>query len=262
MRFLQQRGWLTVTYSPEGSHSPSAWTGPARSRSPWGLSGETWTTLAAGRSEVSFHRAELRTKASLVVRSGLWRCFPSPVERKGQPMTDAKQTCSSSPVQWLWNRVTHIWMETIANISQHKISGRSVELGLSVGNFTNCKWFWLPTSLCHLFLRSSKQLVYHQTIQRVAQCNARCGLKCNKTSVPGKTVCLSCHSLNYLLHNRHGNDNDGVIRSGGVVDEQWICSLPARQTSFSQTAAQFRSVGRAANIGLGCGNWIILARKD
>lgn len=109
-----------VTYSPESSHSPSAYVGLARSRSlsPRGLSWETWTTLAAGGLAVSFRRGKLQTKASLVDASCLWCCFPSPVERKGQPMTNAKQTCSSSPVQWMWNRVTQIWMETIANISQ------------------------------------------------------------------------------------------------------------------------------------------------
>lgn len=42
----------------------------------------------------------------------------NPVEKKRLPVTAAKQTCSSSPVQRMWNRVTQIWMETIANISQ------------------------------------------------------------------------------------------------------------------------------------------------
>lgn len=137
-----------VTYSPEGSHSPSASVGLACcwSRSPQGLSWETWTTLAAGGLAVSFRHGELRTKASLVVASCLWCCFPSSVERKGQPVTNAKQTCSSSPVQWMWNRVTQIWMETIANISQQGLWKKHLA-GPSAGNLSNCKWLLLP-SVC------------------------------------------------------------------------------------------------------------------
>lgn len=90
-----------VTYSPEGSHSPFACVGLAYSRSCslQGLPWETWTTLAAGVLKVSLCHGTLWTKASLVVASCLWCSFPSPVESKGQPIANAKQTCSNSPVQ-------------------------------------------------------------------------------------------------------------------------------------------------------------------
>lgn len=108
------------TYSPEDSHSPSACVGLARSRSccPWGLFWETCLTLAGGDSVVSFLRGKQCTKTSLVT-SRTSCCCPGPVEKKGQPVTAAKQTCLCSPVPRMWNRVTQIWMETIANISQH-----------------------------------------------------------------------------------------------------------------------------------------------
>lgn len=118
---LQQNNWLTVlpVPPPESSHFPRLdWTGSQRVLRPRGTVLGDLGSLGSRRPSGAIFAVARWTKASLVVASCLRRCFPSPVERKGQPVTNAKQARSSSPVQRTQNRTTQIWMETIANISQ------------------------------------------------------------------------------------------------------------------------------------------------
>lgn len=117
---LQQHGRLTelaILLSNLTLLLPALGWLPAGLVAPGGCFGRPGWHWQKAAEAVSFRRGKLWTKASLVT-SSMWCCFPNPVEKKGEPMTTAKQTCSSSPVHWMWNRVTQIWMETIANISQ------------------------------------------------------------------------------------------------------------------------------------------------
>lgn len=170
---------------------------------------------------------------------------------------------SSSPVPWLWNQVTQIWMETIANISPCSLWNKHLP-GLSAGYCTNCKWFWL-SGLCHLFQRSGKQSVCHRAIHaRSPGRDARWGFKWKKTSVERlrKTRILTCRIISCIT------SKETQIRSRvvGCEGNLYLISLSVQcswqgPTSFAQTTAQFRNTGHAANIWLGCGCWSILAQR-
>lgn len=157
-------------------------TGPcSRSRGPRGLSWETWTTLAACGSAVSFRHGKQMDKSISCCRKLYVVLLSQPC---GKEMT-ANSQCQTNLLQ----------LTCAANVepSDPDLDGnhckyfpaRFVEgafsRAFSAGNLSNCKWLWLPPVCVICSLRSSKHSVYLQTIQQIPQYDARCGAKCNKT---------------------------------------------------------------------------------
>lgn len=124
----RQSGWLTVF--SRGLSCSLCLAAAASGDCP----GKTWTTFCSGQlGGVTLPN----NSASCFCKFVCGASFSNLVERRGRPTSGAKQTCSSSPVRGVWNRVTQIWMETIANISQQGTFNRGSQRGvlLTVNDF-------------------------------------------------------------------------------------------------------------------------------